>query len=634
MRTSFSLFAVAALMTMAACSDDDDIGNSNTLAEPQPLVFVATQNALTVETHAATDASWSGGEEIAIKIGNEVKKYKVTSTSGKLESCDANAPFSRSDKSDISVTAWYPYSDSEPAAPTVSTDQSTDQESSKLMKVTATAKYGETTTLAFSHETARISFHLYKEGTGDDMVGATVKVTVTNGSTQTEYTAHDDGDGNYSVLVAPGTTISEGADFLVVNDGSVEPYKVIVPAAVTFLAGTSYEYDFALKQTPYVTFSAESEQGFMMTLPMGTATGLGTFEYSVGDGEWTEVPSEMQFVAFGGSKGNLRLRGISEAGTYSRSSDDNSYSCTISFEKDVPVAASGDIRTLVDYTSYSTASTENARFDGLFSGCASLTSAPELPAMTLADYCYSYMFSDCTSLTSAPELPATTLAEECYSHMFSGCTSLTAAHALPASTLAESCYDNMFSGCTSLTSAPLMFATTLAEECFSNMFSGCTSLTSAPELFATTLADECYYSMFAGCTSLTKAPELPATTLAKGCYGDMFSGCTSLTSAPALSATTLANNCYGYMFSGCTSLTTAPTLPATTLTEGCYSGMFGGCSNLKEVTILAETTVEYALDGWLSDVAPTGVICKKSSLTLPTDDPSGIPSGWSVTVIP
>jgi hypothetical protein len=33
------------------------------------------------------------------------------------------------------------------------------------------------------------------------------------------------------------------------------------------------------------------------------------------------------------------------------------------------------------------------------------------------------MFSGCTSLTEAPELPATTLAESCYYYMFSTCKS-------------------------------------------------------------------------------------------------------------------------------------------------------------------------------------------------------------------
>ena len=60
----------------------------------------------------------------------------------------------------------------------------------------------------------------------------------------------------------------------------------------------------------------------------------------------------------------------------------------------------------------------------MFSGCTSLTQAPELPATTLASSCYSQMFYNCTSLTQAPELPATTLASSCYSYMFKDCTSL------------------------------------------------------------------------------------------------------------------------------------------------------------------------------------------------------------------
>lgn len=72
----------------------------------------------------------------------------------------------------------------------------------------------------------------------------------------------------------------------------------------------------------------------------------------------------------------------------------------------------------------------------MFYNCTSLTTAPELPATTLADSCYYGMFYGCKSLIKAPELPATTLAYECYSYMFYGCTSLTTAPELPATTLA------------------------------------------------------------------------------------------------------------------------------------------------------------------------------------------------------
>lgn len=120
---------------------------------------------------------------------------------------------------------------------------------------------------------------------------------------------------------------------------------------------------------------------------------------------------------------------------------------------------------------------------------------------TMADYCYFYMFSGCTSLTQAPDLPATTLVHFCYNNMFSG-TSLTKAPALPATTLADYCYNDMFNGCTSLIQAPTLPATTLAKNCYDGMFSGCTSLTQAPALPATTLADYCYYAMFWNCLKI------------------------------------------------------------------------------------------------------------------------------------
>jgi hypothetical protein len=219
-------------------------------------------------------------------------------------------------------------------------------------------------------------------------------------------------------------------------------------------------------------------------------------------------------------------------------------------------------------------------FSFLFCNCTALSSAPALPATTLAEGCYYRMFDGCTGLTRAPALPATTLAESCYEGMFDGCTALTDAPALPATTLAEGCYDYMFYGCTALTNAPVLPATTLADHCYGSMFAGCTGLKNAPMLPATTLAESCYEGMFYGCTALTCAPALPATTLAAGCYGSMFSDCTALTDAPALPATTLAEGCYDYMFYGCTALTRVPELPATTLAKGCYMEMFYGCTGI------------------------------------------------------
>lgn len=189
-------------------------------------------------------------------------------------------------------------------------------------------------------------------------------------------------------------------------------------------------------------------------------------------------------------------------------------------------------------------STNTYAFISLFRDDTNLVSAENLILnTTLATYCYYSMFSGCASLTTAPELPATKLALYCYQAMFNGCTSLTTAPALPATTLTNYCYAFMFRGCTSLTTAPNLPATTLANYCYGNMFYNCTSLTTAPSLPATTLAQYCYDSMFHGCTSLTTAPNLPATTLAQYCYEGMFYGCTLLNYIKCLATNISASGC-------------------------------------------------------------------------------------------
>ena len=237
--------------------------------------------------------------------------------------------------------------------------------------------------------------------------------------------------------------------------------------------------------TPYITFKAEEAQTFKMTTT-GTYE-INGLEYSVNNGKWENVVVDKE-VTFGGTNGDLRLRGTNINGT---ASGWYAYSTITFTEANVNVACTGDIRTLLDWRIYNIVGTNNARFGYLFKDCAVLTSAPELPATTLADFCYHSMFDGCTSLTAAPELPATTLAGNCYNSMFLGCTSLTAAPKLPA--------------------------TKLVGDCYRYMFYGCTSLTSAPKLSATKLDDLCYYGMFYGCTSLVYAPELPAIELAEDC---------------------------------------------------------------------------------------------------------------------
>ena len=442
--------------------------------------------------------------------------------------------------------------------------------------------------------------------------------------------------------------------------------------------------------------------------PTVTGTLSPNLQYRINNGEWNDfiigTTADIQVVAgdFVQWKGN-NTSGIS-------TSENDYLNFVISGNN---VALSGNVMSLIDgvgdaleipcnYCFYKMFSTSNVKtvssdflpattlkndcYSGMFSGCTSLTQAPELPATTLAGSCYQSMFSGCTALTQASELPATTLAGSCYQSMFNGCTSLTQVSALPATTLAGSCYQSMFNGCTALTTAPELPATTLAGSCYKSMFNGCTALTTAPELPATTLMSHCYTSMFYGCTALTTAhklpattlatdcyygmfgeckslvtaPELPATTLAILCYSNMFNGCTALTTAPKLPATTLVNNCYTGMFYRCTALTTAPKLPATTLANYCYQSMFSGCTSLTQAPELPATqlvdncyaymfkncnnlnymkclstdiTATNALTDWLSGVASSGTFVKEYGVEYLINSPSGIPNGWKVEEI-
>lgn len=330
-----------------------------------------------------------------------------------------------------------------------------------------------------------------------------------------------------------------------------------------------------------------------------------------------------------------------------------------SFTNNHSASTGGDIHTLIDYTGTNISTREryclyslfvgntgltdasnltlpsslvDGELSSLFASCGNLTSAPSLPATTLTQECYQGMFYGCYSLTTPPNLPATTLVSGCYNQMFAN-SGLTTLPVISATTLADNCYFQMFGSCSSLTTIPSNYLpiTSLAGGCYSEMFSYCTSLTTIPSnlLQATTLEYDCYYGMFRGCSSLTTPPSLPATTLASSCYGYMFAN-SGITTPPVLSAWILSDYCYQGMFAD-TSITTAPELPADTLVEGCYMEMFANCDNLNEVTCYAtDITATDCTTDWLSNVAASGTLYAQRGVNYTADDPSGVPTGWSV----
>ena len=248
-------------------------------------------------------------------------------------------------------------------------------------------------------------------------------------------------------------------------------------------------------ELPYLCFTAENAGSTVAMSVNGTPTKGQAFETSTDGVVWSVFTPGTTTITLANVGDKVYFRGNNT--TFSESN-----SIYYKFVMSGKIAASGNIMSSLDTTCQSTTISNNYCYYYMFSSCTSLTTAPTLPATTLADYCYSYMFSRCTSLTTAPALPATTLAKYCYQSMFYNCSSLTTVSVLPATTLAAYCCQHMFHGCTSLTTAPALPATTLAACCYQAMFRDCKSLTTAPTLPATTLMIRCYEYMFNNCISL------------------------------------------------------------------------------------------------------------------------------------
>lgn len=198
---------------------------------------------------------------------------------------------------------------------------------------------------------------------------------------------------------------------------------------------------------PYLTFSSPT------SFTMGKTNGKtwdGTVEYSTDANTWTTWNGTDTLTAVSDSGTYyIYLRGISNT-AWGRSSKNDQLTLTGS-----NISVAGNIETLLDYATVALGNHPQMAgdcFKSLLRNNTALVSAEnlELPATTLADFCYATMFQGCTSLVSAPALPATTIANYCYYGMFNGCTSLTSVPALPATTLMDHCYEQMFFKCSSL----------------------------------------------------------------------------------------------------------------------------------------------------------------------------------------
>ena len=252
-RTTIHIFAALALLLGLAACTQDEAGFLPEGAEGTSIVFTATglnpAATATAGTRAPVDGNWEGVQSVAVLMDGTVKAYDVTPstadpTSATLTSTD---PYYWTNRKDITVTAWWPYTEGEttPPAVKVKANQSTqkDFEGSDLIVADGqTVTYGSPT-LRFTHRTARVTIVLtdYTEGL------ASVQLTglSTKGDNPDIITPYDKGSNTYTAIVAP-QSVAAGTTFITCTftNGKVFVYKM--KNATDWQAGGEYTYTVSL----------------------------------------------------------------------------------------------------------------------------------------------------------------------------------------------------------------------------------------------------------------------------------------------------------------------------------------------------------------------------------------------------
>ena len=265
-------FALAALaLSLAACTQDE-AGFLPEGAEGTPIVFTATglnpAAKAIAGTRAPADGNWEGVQSVAVLMDGMVKTYDVTPstadpTSATLTSTD---PYYWTNHNDITVTAWWPYTEGEttPSAVKVKANQSArkDFEGSDLIVADGqTVTYGSPT-LRFTHRTARVTVVLtdYTEGL------ASVQLTglSTENDNPDKITPYDKGSNTYIALVAP-QSVAAGRTFITCTFTNGKTFVYKMKNATDWQAGGEYTYTVSLAAAKDLGYTIESAGSYTVT---------------------------------------------------------------------------------------------------------------------------------------------------------------------------------------------------------------------------------------------------------------------------------------------------------------------------------------------------------------------------------
>ncbi len=263
--------AIALLLGIAACTQDE-AGFLQEGAEGTPIVFTATglNPAATAiaNTRSTVEGDWEGVQSVAVLIDGTVKAYNVTLTTADPASATLTStdPHYWTNRKDITVTAWWPYTAGEttPSAVKVKANQSArkDFEGSDLIVADGqTVTYGSPT-LRFTHRTARVTIVLtdYTEGL------ASVQLTglSTEGDNPDIIVPYDKGSNTYTAIVAP-QSVAAGTTFITCTFTNGKTFVYKMKNATDWQAGGEYTYTVSLAAAKGLGYTIESNGSYTVT---------------------------------------------------------------------------------------------------------------------------------------------------------------------------------------------------------------------------------------------------------------------------------------------------------------------------------------------------------------------------------
>ena len=267
MKTRF--FALAALVLLLGACTQDEAGFLPEGAEGTPIVFTATglNPAATAiaNTRSTVDGDWEGVQSVAVLMDGTVKAYDVTLTTADPASATLTStdPHYWTNRKDITVTAWWPYTAGEttPSAVKVKANQSArkDFETSDLIVADGqTVTYGSPT-LRFTHRTARVTIVLtdYTEGL------ASVQLTglSTEGDNPDIIVPYDKGSNTYTAIVAP-QNVAAGTTFITCTFTNGKTFVYKMKNATDWQAGGEYTYTVSLAAAKDLGYTIESNGSY------------------------------------------------------------------------------------------------------------------------------------------------------------------------------------------------------------------------------------------------------------------------------------------------------------------------------------------------------------------------------------